>query len=177
VLEVGTVTLEQRQAIMALVIVPGRDRTGSPERVLQQFGTDDGQALGLNLLRDAAGRRDELDLELALIVCFTFGFTAGHLDLLIQLAGMDWHLKHEDVMAGLGELRSPLAIDALLDATWWVPQYLDFDESRALARKAIWALGAVPGPEARQALAGLLDSDSSIVREEAKAQLARHGGQ
>lgn len=146
-MEVGTVTPGQRQAIMALVIMPGRDRAGSPEQVLQRFGTDDGQALGLNLLRDAAGRRDELDLELALIVCFTFGFTVGYLDLLIQLAGMDWHLKHEDAVEGLGELRSPLAIDALVDATWWVPQYLAFDESRALARKATWALRAIPGPK------------------------------
>ncbi|MFD5103330.1 hypothetical protein [Streptomyces albidochromogenes] len=36
-------------------------------------------------------------------------------------------------------------------ATRWIPEYLDFDEFRALAVKAIWALGAIPGPEARDA--------------------------
>ncbi len=166
-------TPEQRQSIMALVIVPGRDRAGSPEQVLRQFGTDDGQALGLDLLRDASCHRDQLDLELALVVCFTFGFTAGHLDLLIQLAGEDWHFCHEDVVAGLDTLRSRQAIDALVHAAWWVPPYLDFDESRALARKATWALGKIPGPEAELALTDLLDSDSEIVRQDAKAQLAR----
>jgi len=167
------VSPEQRKSIMALVIVPGRERAGSPEQVLQQFGTDDGQALGLDLLRDAACRQDQLDVELALVVCFTFGFTAGHLDPLIQLAGEDWHFAHEDVVEGLDTLRSPQAVDALERAAWWVPPYLEFDEYRALARKAVWALGAIPGPEARQALTGLLDAEDSIVREGARAQLAR----
>jgi hypothetical protein len=171
------VTPEQRQCIIALVIVPGRGRAGSPEEVLRQFGADDGQELGLDLLRDAAGRQDPLDLEMALVVCFTFGFTTGHLELLIQLATADWHHSHEDVVTGLSRLRSPRAIGALVDAAWWVPSYLDFDESRALARKAVWALGVIPGPEARQALIGLLDAESSIVREGAKAQLARRAGQ
>jgi len=57
-----------------------------------------------------------------------------------------------------------------------VPPYLDFDESRALARKAIWALGAIPGPEARQALTWLMDAENSVVREGAEAQLARRAG-
>ena len=170
-------TPEQRQSIMALVIVAGRDPTGSPEEVLQRFGFDDGQALGLELLRDAARRRDQLDLELALIVCSTFGFTIGQLDLLIQSASEDWHFCHENLVEGLGTLRSPQAIDALVHAAWWVPPYLDFDESRALGRKATWALGKIPGSEAEQALTDLLDSDSEIVRQDAKALLARRAGQ
>lgn len=169
-------TPEQRQCIMALVIVPGRDRAGSPEQVLRQFGADDGQALGLDLLRDAAGRQDALDLEMALVVCSTFGFTTGHLEVLIQLAAADWHHSHENVVTALSRLRSPQAIDALSHAAWWVPPYLDFDESRALARKAIWALGAIPGPEARQALTWLMDAENSVVREGAEAQLARRAG-
>jgi hypothetical protein len=172
----GRVTPEQRESIMALVVVPGRERAGSPEQVLRQFATGDGQALGLDLLRDASGRQDQLDVELALVVCFTFGFAAGCLDPLIQLAGEDWHFAHEDVVAGLDMLRSPQAIGALEHAAWWVPAYLEFDEFRALARKAVWALGAIPGPEARQALTGLLDAEDGIVREAAEDQLARRGG-
>lgn len=45
--------------------------------------------------------------------------------------------------------------------------------SRALARKAIWALGKTPGPEADQALRRLLDSEDEILRDRAQAQLAR----
>ena len=64
-----------------------------------------------------------------------------------------------------------------LFAARWVPEYLDFDEYRTLARNATWALGRIPGPEAEQALTDLLDSDSEIVRQEAKALLARRAGQ
>lgn len=176
-MEAGTVTPEQRQSIMSMVIVPGRDRAGSPDDVLRQFEADDGQALGLDLLWDAARRRDAVDVELALVVCFAFGFTMGHLGLLIELARADWHHSHENVVTGLARLRSPEAAGALEHAARWVPQYLGFDDSRALARKAIRALGAIPGPEARQALTGLLDSGSHIVREGAESQLARRAGQ
>ncbi|MFF0277001.1 HEAT repeat domain-containing protein [Streptomyces sp. NPDC004330] len=50
---------------------------------------------------------------------------------------------------------------------------LDWDENRSLAVKAIWALGAIPGSEAQEALTRLCDDDSEIVRENAVRQLAR----
>jgi hypothetical protein len=167
------VTPEDRSAVMSLAAVPGRGRAGSPEGVLRHFGADDDQALGLSLLRDAVDRQDGLDVEMALIVCAVFGFTTDHLDLLIKLASADWHQKHEDVVSALGRLRSPAAVDALYHTAWWISDYLDFDESRALAIKAVWALGGTPGPEAEQALRQLLDAESEIVREAASAQLKR----
>jgi len=53
------------------------------------------------------------------------------------------------------------------------PDYLDYDESRALARKAIWAIGKTPGPAAEQALVRLSRSEDDILREEAEHQLDR----
>jgi hypothetical protein len=167
------VTPDDRAAVMSLVIVPGRGRKGSPEELLRHFGTDDGQALGLSLLRDAVDRQDGLDVEMALVVCAVFGFTTDHLDPLLKLASADWHHKHEDVVSALGRLQSPAAVDALYHAAWWIPGYLDFDENRALAVKAIWALGGTPGAEAEQALRQLLGTESEIVREAASAQLKR----
>nr|WP_240982708.1 HEAT repeat domain-containing protein [Streptomyces sp. S3(2020)] len=76
----------------------------------------------------------------------------------------------------LGRLRSPQTVPTLVLATRWVPEYLDWDENRALAVKAIWALGAIPGPEAREALEGLRDDEDEIIRENAVKQLARRGG-
>ncbi len=166
-------TPEDRRVISSLVVVPGRGRGGSPEDVLRHFGTTDGRALGLRLLREAVDGQDGLDVEMALIVCATFGFTMDHLDLLVRLASADWHHKHEDVVSALGQLRSPAAVEALYHAAWWVPDYLDFDESRALAVKAIWALGGTPGPEAQQALKQLLSAEGEAVREAARAQLER----
>jgi HEAT repeat protein len=168
-----TLTPDQRSAIRALVVVPGRATTGSPADVLDQFGTADGRALGLALLRDAVDRQDGSDTELALIVCYTFGFTPDHLDLLVRLTSADWHHKHEDVVRALGKLRSPAAVDALQEMAQRVPDYLDFDENRGLAVKAIRALGDTPGPEAEQALTALLGSDSEVVRDAARQQLDR----
>ena len=110
---------------------------------------------------------------MALIVCATFGFTMGHLDLLVQLASADWHHAHENVVSALAQLRAPAAVDALYHAGWWIPDYLDFDENRALAVKAIWALGGTPGPEADHALKRLLGAGGEIVREAARSQLMR----
>jgi HEAT repeat protein len=167
------VTPEEQELIMSMAVVPGRGHEVSPEEVLRHFGTSDGSALGLSLLRDAVERRDADDVEMALIVGATFGFTMDYLDLLVELTSAEWHHKHEDVVSALGQLRTPDAVDALEWMAQWIPGYLDFDENRALATKATWALGGTPGPEAEQALVGLLGSDSEIVREEAKAQLKR----
>jgi hypothetical protein len=54
-----------------------------------------------------------------------------------------------------------------------VPRYLEFDEARALAVKAVWALGGIQDPAAREALESLTTSANDIVAENAVAQLQR----
>jgi HEAT repeat protein len=157
---------------MALFVVPGRQPM-SNEQFLKKFGAVDGRDLGLDLLRDAVNRRDPVDVELALVVCFRFGFTNDHLQPLLTLAFADWHQRHEDVASALGELRSPASIDALAHLARWVPAYLEYDDARALAVKAIWALGGIGVATARGALTSLADSPSSIVAENAAAQLRK----
>jgi hypothetical protein len=99
--------------ILSLVIVPGRPTKGTPEDVLRHFGSDDGQALGLRLLRQAVERRDATDVDYALVVCSVFGLTTDHLDLLIHLGSADWHHRHEEVVRCLDGLRAPAAVDVL----------------------------------------------------------------
>jgi hypothetical protein len=166
-------TPNDRDVIMSLVTIPGQPHRDTRQEVLRHFSTSDGQALGLSLLRDAAKRHDPVDVEMALIVGATFGFTPEYLDLLVQLSSADWHFKHEDVVSALGQLQTPAAVDALYRATQWVPAYLAFDESRAMARKAIWALGDTPGHEAEQALRKLAGSADQVIRREAENQLKR----
>lgn len=147
----------------------------APDEVLSAFGTGDGAQLGLDLLRDAVTRCDATDVEMALVVGFTFGFTDAHLPLLIDLATASWHQRHEDVVRAIDPFHSPTAIAALVDAAQWVPGYLDFDENRALAVKAVWALGNIPGQEAVTALRGLLAEPDPIVHRGAAEQLRRRG--
>lgn len=132
---------ERHAVIRSVVIAPGHGQPGQPEEILRYFDTTDGQQLGLNLLRDALRCRDEEDAEMALVVCSTFGITPDHLQPLLELFSADWHKKHEDVVTALLVLHAPAAVPAFVHATRWIPDYLDYDESRALARKAIHALG------------------------------------
>jgi HEAT repeat protein len=166
------VTPEERESILALAIVPGRDAL-SAEAFLKNFGATDGEALGLSLLRDAVARRDTIDVELALVVCFRFGFSEAHLPLLEALATASWHQRHEDVADALARVRSPTSVQALAHLASWVPEYLEYDDARALATKAIWALGAISDPGAHDALESLTRSGDTIVAKCAKAQLER----
>jgi HEAT repeat protein len=169
----AVVSPEQRSLVMALVMVPGGREPLATDEFLQHFNATDGAVLGLDLLRDAIDRHDPVDVELALVVCFKFGFSHDHLEPLITLAFADWHQRHEDVAMALGRLRVPSSAAALMHLAQWVPSYLEFDEARALAVKAIWALGSIGGEEAHQALESLSQSESKVVAENALAQLQK----
>ncbi|MFE7113159.1 HEAT repeat domain-containing protein [Streptomyces sp. NPDC057575] len=161
---------------MGLVFVPGKGRTRTIDEVLAHFGESDGGALALRLLRDAMERRDADDVDMALILHAAAGASGEEfLEPLTELFPAEWHRKHEDIVSTLGKLRSPKTVPTLVLATRWVPERLEWDENRALAVKAIWALGAVPGPEAREVLEGLRDDENEIIRENALKQLTRRG--
>jgi hypothetical protein len=145
-------TPEEHDMIFSSVVIPGREPVDSRERILRHFNAVDGRQLGLRLVREAAEAKDPVDLEAALIVCFLFGYGPEHLGLLLELASGDWHQQHENLVSMLGALRSPDATGALIHAAIWVPDYLEWDENRALATKAIWAIGDTPGNEAERAL-------------------------
>jgi hypothetical protein len=167
------VTPEQRELVMSLVIGPGEVPVRDPIEVLEEFGASDGQLLSLDLLRDAANRKDSLDVEMALIVADVFGVTMAHREVLSRLVREAWHVKHEDVVSALGKLSTPQSIPDFVFAASWVPEYLLYDDSRALARKAIHALGNISGPEAETALSQLLSSSDGVVREQAAKELSK----
>ncbi|MFJ8650689.1 HEAT repeat domain-containing protein [Streptomyces sp. NPDC093546] len=169
-------TPEEQDLVMGLVFVPGKGRTHTLDEVLAHFGESDGGSLALRLLQDAMERQDADDVEMALIVHAAADASVEEfLEPLTELFPADWHREYEDIVSMLGTLRSPKTVPTLVLATRWVPEYLDWDENRALAVKAIWALGAISGSEAREALEGLRDDENEIIRENALKQLARRG--
>jgi len=56
-------TPEERALIFSLVLVPGRPYKGNRDAILQHFGTQNGRALGLRLLRDAIDVKNAEDVE------------------------------------------------------------------------------------------------------------------
>ncbi|MCX5434036.1 HEAT repeat domain-containing protein [Streptomyces sp. NBC_00062] len=169
-------TPEEQDLVMGLAVGLGEGPTRTLDEVLAHFGESDGGALALRLLRDAMERRDADDVEMALIVMAAAGAPAEEfLEPLTELFPAEWHREHEDIVSTLGKLRSPRTVPMLVLATHWVPEHLDWDENRALAVKAIWALGAIPVAEAREALEGLRDDENEIICENAVKQLASRG--
>ena len=62
---------------------------------------------------------------------------------------------------------------ALFFATQWVPEYLEFDDARALAKKALWAFGSIPGERALCLLKLLAKWEDLLIREIAETVLER----
>jgi hypothetical protein len=167
-------TEEQRKLCRDLIIHPdGRSRI-TQEDFLRQFSTSiEGGRVAARVLEDAYRAQNAEDLQCALIIGFTFGFAPDHQDILRRLVDVDWHYSHEDIVEALDGLRTPDAVDALYRATQRIPKSLEYDDSRALAVKAIWALGKIPGPEAETKLETLARSGDAILQRTAGEQLER----
>ena len=125
------------------------------------------------LINEALQSRRTVDAECALRVGFIFGFNEHDYEPLVHLFHEDWHHSHENIVLVLSDMAKPESVGVLVKATTWIPKYLDYDDNRALAVKAIWALGRIASPDATEALKGLLDSDEPLMREAAEKQIAK----
>jgi hypothetical protein len=168
-------TAEERKLCRGLIVTPPRGaRSISKAEFLRQFPSSvDRGKLALRFLEEACNTHDAEDLNCALIVGHTFGFGPEHTKILCRLVEVDWHYCHEDIVTALDQLRTTDAVEALFRATQWIPESLEYDDSRALAVKAIWALGNIPGNEAEAKLEAIVYSNDAILQKTAEEQLER----
>jgi hypothetical protein len=167
------VTAEERKAAWGLVIYPGpHKREISNEEFAARFPhlLRNG-CISSALLQEAAKSKNADDLTCAMIIGASFQFCSDQIEILCLLLFEDWHFSHEDIVSALDDFRSPLAVDALTHAMRHVPAYLDFDQARALAVKAIWALAKIPGESAQAALESQLHSEHRVIRENVEQRL------
>ncbi len=148
-------TEEQKLSRDLIVTPPNGVRRISRDEFAHRFplALEDGK-VALRLFEEAYREKNAEDLQCALIIGAAFGFGPEHTDILGHLVESDWHFSHEDIVSALDGLRDPAAVSALYSATQWVPEYLNFDESRALAVKAIWALGKIYKQRSRRKAGG-----------------------
>lgn len=130
----------------------------------------------LKMLENAYREQNKLDVECGLGLAFQFGITQEYLDVLVRLSDADWHQRHEDVVTALDNLRDPRAIDALDRAAFKLHPYLDYDDTRSLADKAIWALANLSDATADQKLRSLAESGEPVLAKYAREQLYRKSG-
>jgi len=168
------ISSEQRRLILQLGQVPGRpkpDKSVFLQRWGVLFGEEEGGPLGLRLLRQAVDAKSQVDVELALMVCSSFGYSEAHLALLLLLAETDWHHSHEDVAWMLGIIGNAKAVPDLVHLATWVPDYLEWDDARALGVKAVWSLYKIHSDSARKALEGLAVDPNELISKNAKERL------
>jgi hypothetical protein len=164
-LESFDVTPEQVKLIMGLVVYPAMNEPAlSKEEFLRRWPADDGPALGLTLLRDAITHRSADEVEYAMVVRARFGFSEDHIPMLLTLADEDWHGGHEDVAFELGLMADQRAVPALIRLAQIRLPYLDYDESAALASKALHALSRINTISSRRFLEQACTDDRDHVR-------------
>jgi hypothetical protein len=171
-------TAEERRLTHGLIIrPPSGTRPVSTEEFARRFPSalKDGK-LALRLLQEARQVRNPEDLQCAIIIGNVFGFSAEHHPNLCRLIKEDWHFSHEEIVSALHKigLKDRDTVCALYEATQIVPGYLEYDDNRALAVKAIWALGEIANEAADEKLRYLAESHEPILRMEALQQLRRH---
>ena len=106
----------------------------------------------IHQLQAAIDKKDGNAVEDALLLCYDKEGGADYVGLLVNLLLADWHMRHEDVALELQRLRSPLAVSALRVTATRKFQYLEYNDSHALARKCTWALADIGTMEAKSKL-------------------------
>ncbi|MDQ1088913.1 HEAT repeat domain-containing protein [Siphonobacter sp. SORGH_AS_1065] len=134
-----------------------------PEGKLVQF-----KEQTLSLLKENLANKDKKGLACTVAVLFWGGADEDYTDILLHLLDEKWHISEEDIVSVLEFIKDPKSVDKLYEVAVDVP---DYDEMRALAKKCIYALGAVNTPEAIQKLKLLEESDDPIIKENATFQL------
>ncbi|MFN4002236.1 HEAT repeat domain-containing protein [Microcella sp.] len=167
-------TPEQHELVYRLIGLFGGEKMSQSD-FLKVMDASDGVALGLSLMEDALARRNKDDVGSSISVCNAFGYGTVHLPLFHELSMADWHVGHEDVAWPLDEIGSDESIPFLKHLAEWVPDYLLWDDARALSTKAVWGVAKMGSPAAHAALFELAQSDDPHVVQAANFQIERLG--
>lgn len=88
----------------------------------------------------ALSKRDEVYLESILLIGFKFGFSKIQNEILSELLFCDWHYSHEDIVSIMDGFHCNKNAQHFYNICFCEFEYLDYDESFNLARKAIYGL-------------------------------------
>jgi len=120
------------------------------------------------LLSEIKNTTNDLELEKLLIIISWDGVDNRYTELLCELLMEKWHFSHEDIIMLLEELKDPVSIECLYSRALEIPEY---DDGRSIAKKCIWALGAINTIASKQKLNLLKDHEDTIIKEEATKQI------
>ncbi|QOS97234.1 HEAT repeat domain-containing protein [Brevibacterium sp. JNUCC-42] len=146
--------------------------TISKEQFALEFNVD--STYVKQLLEVSYDEKNEDDVDFLNYVIFGFNLvTEDYVDLLCRLMYAPWHHQHEDIATIFQSFRFPQTVECLYKTAQTQFEYLEYDDSYALAVKCIWALGDINTEESRKKLELLSVSENEIIRENALKQLQR----
>jgi len=142
----------------------------SKEEFLSSFpGSVDSAFLGREL-KAVGSTKNPNSLEELMYLGFAFDlFRVEHIDLLIGLLVEGWHISHEDIVGLLQRFPAQKNIRPLVETVNSRFDYLEYNDSMALAVKCVWALFAIGSDEAKGYLGSIAAHDR---REEVRGKAA-----
>lgn len=144
------------------------------EDFLQYFNIKHAQQLYLELLKEALVEQDDEKVNAGLTVAFEFTLEKSDYEVVKNIFFQDWHDAHESIIFDMSKIKDCNLIDFFYKAIFFIPEYLELDENRALARKAFFALGNnIQCPKAFQYLQDFLNSTDPLLRSFAEEQMER----
>ncbi|WP_276482571.1 hypothetical protein [Paraflavitalea pollutisoli] len=115
--------------------------------------------------------QDSSTIEYAMLLGYVQDiFDESFVGVLNQLIAEDWHCKHEDMALLLQSAKSPSSIEALYYTAIRQPLYLSYDDSYALARKCIHALGDINTDESWAKLRLIAELNIPLLNEKIENQ-------
>ncbi len=124
-------------------------------------------------LQKAITNKDAEELEAVSTLIGMFDNYTKYINILCFLILEKWHYMHENIADKFQILKMPETVDCLYQAAISKFEYLDFDDSYALARRCIHALGDINTDKAKEKLKLLAKSDNKIIKKSALHQLNR----
>jgi hypothetical protein len=104
----------------------------------------------LLVMKKAISKKDADALEDAFIKTNKINNESEYLDLLIFLLAKKWHFMHEDIARELQKLQNPKSIEILHKTIFNKFEYLEYNNSEALARKCVLALTDIGNKKAKK---------------------------
>jgi hypothetical protein len=160
------------------------------EQVIRELGSSENYEIGVHpltkILKDVPeGKhiykndllvklRKELNNKNAKMVEYLISITdhdgvdEDYTDVFCKLLKEDWHYMHEDIIMMLEDIKDPDSIPCIYEISLRVSEFV---EGLSLAKKCIWALGAINTVNAREKLKLIAHSNDPEIREAALLEL------
>ena len=106
----------------------------------------------VKLFEHAISIKSPGEVENAVNATYTMDQPEDFVPYLKQLLASPWHFDHEDIVSLLQRIAAPETVDVLFKITTTKFEYLDYNDSKPLARKCTWALADIGSNEAKEAL-------------------------